>query len=366
LTYFKTNDIIKLEIFILFLNLSQMANTITFKPKQVTKRILSHLPERAYEVVVNRYGLEGDAERKTLEAIGKKYGITRERVRQIENTALALIRKSESYKSEKAVFEELKKLVHNLGAIISEHELLSHVSKDKLTQNHVHLYLTLGDEFKKHKEDDHFKTRWSVDEEVAEEVHKSLRNIYENLSDDELVPEGELIARFLDGVKDVSEQYKNEEIARRWLSISKKINRNPLGEWGKANSSSIKTRGVKDYAFLMMRKHGSPMHFREVAKAVSTTFNKKCHTATCHNELIKDSRFVLVGRGIYALSEWGYKSGVVRDVIRELLKKNGPMSKEDIVDQVMKERYLKKNTILVNLQNSKYFKKNKNGLYTAL
>jgi hypothetical protein len=72
---------------------------------------------------------------------------------------------------------------------------------------------------------------------------------------------------------------------------------------------------------------------------------------------------VLVGRGIYALSEWGYKSGVVRDVIRELLKKNGPMSKEDIVDQVMKERYLKKNTILVNLQNSKYFKKNKNGLY---
>jgi DNA-directed RNA polymerase delta subunit len=116
----------------------------------------------------------------------------------------------------------------------------------------------------------------------------------------------------------------------------------------------------------MMRKHGSPMHFREVAKAVTNTFNKKCHTATCHNELIKDGRFVLVGRGIYALSEWGYKSGVVRDVIKELLKKNGPMSKEDIVDQVMKERYLKKNTILVNLQNSKYFKKNKGGLYSAV
>ena len=158
---------------------------------------------------------------------------------------------------------------------------------------------------------------------------------------------------------------KNEEIAKRWLSISKSISRNPLGEYGKSTSSSVKTRGVKDYAFLMMRKHGSPMHFREVAKAVAETFDKKCHTATCHNELIKDSRFVLVGRGIYALSEWGYKSGVVRDVIKELLKKNGPMSKEDIVEQVMKERYLKKNTILVNLQNSKYFKKNKSGLYTA-
>lgn len=340
-----------------------MASTVTFKPKQVTKRILSDLHPRAYEVIVNRFGITDDAKRKTLEAIGAKYGITRERVRQIENAALTFIRKSDSFKNEKAVFEELKKLMHTLGGIVSEQELLSHIAKDELTQNHIHLYLTLGDAFTKHKEDDHFKTRWSVDDEVSQEVHKSLKNLYTNLSDDELISESELVSRFLDEVKGLSEQYKNEEIARRWLSLSKTISKNPLGDWGKSTSSSIKTRGIKDYAYLMMSKHGSPMHFREVAKAVTNTFNKKCHTATCHNELIKDDRFVLVGRGIYALSAWGYKSGVVREVIKELLKKNGPMSKEDIVEQVMKERYLKKNTILVNLQNSKYFKKNKAGLY---
>ncbi len=342
-----------------------MANTVTFKPKQVTKKILSTLPSRAHEVIVNRFGLTDDGERKTLEAIGKKYGITRERVRQIENSALALIRKSENFKNEKAVFEELKKLMHTMGAIVSETDFLNHLSKDKIVQNNIHLYLTLSDEFTKHKEDTHFKTRWTVDHGVSEQVHKSLKKLYENLSDDQLIPESELVSKFLEEVNELSEQYKNEEIAKRWLSISKTLNKNPLGEWGKSNSSSIKARGVKDYAFLMMRKHGSPMHFREVAKAVADTFDKKCHTATCHNELIKDPRFVLVGRGIYALSEWGYKSGVVRDVIKELLDKNGPMSKEDIVDQVMKERYLKKNTILVNLQNTKYFKKNKAGLYTA-
>ena len=342
-----------------------MTNTITFKPKQVTKRILSGLPPRAYEVIVNRFGITDDAQRKTLEAIGQKYGITRERVRQIENTALSLICKSESFKNEKDVFEELKKTIETLGAIISEQDLLNHLSKDKLTQNHINLFLTLGNDFTKHKEDDHFKTRWSVDSDIAEQIHKSLKNLFENLSEDELISEGELVARFLDDVKDLSEQYKNEEIVKRWLSMSNKISKNPLGEWGKSTSSSIKTRGVKDYAFLMMRKHGSPMHFKEVAKAVASTFDKKCHIATCHNELIKDSRFVLVGRGIYALSEWGYKTGVVRDVIKELIKKNGPMTKEEIVDQVMKERYLKKNTILVNLQNSKYFKKNKNGQYSV-
>lgn len=341
-----------------------MANIITIKPKQITKRILSELPSRASEVITSRFGLSSDAERKTLEAIGQKYGITRERVRQIENAALAMIKKSESFKNEKDIFEELKNLVNTLGGIISEKELLNYISKDKLTQNVVHLYLTLGDEFTKHKEDDQFHTRWSVNNSISDTIHNSLKKIYENISDEELIQEGELISKFLEEVKDISEQYRNEEVVKRWLAIFKKISKNPLGEWGKTNSSIIKTRGVKDYAYLMMRKHGSPMHFREVAKAVMDNFGKSCHTATCHNELIKDKRFVLVGRGIYALSEWGYKSGVVRDVIKELLKKNGPMSKDDIVNQVMKERYLKKNTILVNLQNSKYFKKDKNGLYS--
>jgi hypothetical protein len=339
--------------------------TISFKPRQVTKRITSHLPERASDVIMNRFGLTTDGERKTLEEIGKKYGITRERVRQVEESALNLIKKSSAYKAEQAVFDEIKQLIHSLGAIVAEHELLPHISKDKGTQNHIHFYLTLGDFFKKHREDDHFHTRWSVDDAVAGKVHDSLRKLYATLNDEDLVPEGEMIKKFLDNMKDVSEQYRNQEIAKRWLSMSKTIGKNALGEWGKASSPNIRTRGVKDYAFLVMRKHGSPMHFREVADAITKTFNRKTHYATCHNELIKDSRFVLVGRGMYALSEWGYKAGIAREVIRDILKKEGPLSKEAIVEMVMKERYFKKNTILVNLVNPKYFKKNKSGLYTA-
>jgi hypothetical protein len=339
---------------------------LTFKPKQVTKRILSPLQDRAFDVIINRFGLGETPERKTLEAIGEAYNITRERVRQIEAAALNSVRKSKEYKDEKVIFEELRSTVRELGAVIAEEELLSLIAKDKATQNHLHFYLVLSDTFTKHKEDDHFKSRWSIDGVLSEKIHTSLKKLYESLSDDELVPENELIARFLDHVKDVSDEYKNEEVAYRWLCMSKKLCRNPLGEWGKADSSNVKTRGVKDYAFLVMRKHGSPMHFREVAKSIEATFGKKTHTATCHNELIKDKRFVLVGRGIYALTEWGYKAGVVRDVIRDIIKKEGPMSKEDIVDRVMKERYLKKNTILVNLQNPKYFKKNKQNLYTSV
>ncbi len=147
------------------------------------------------------------------------------------------------------------------------------------------------------------------------------------------------------------------------MSLSKNLGKNSLGEWGKSNSSNINAKGMRDYAFLVIRKHGSPIHFREVASSIEKIFKKKAHVATTHNELIKDPRFVLVGRGLYALAEWGYMSGVVKDVIRKIIEKNGPLTKEEIVDRVLKERYVKENTILVNLQNPKFFKKDKQGKY---
>ncbi|OGI87176.1 hypothetical protein A2995_02055 [Candidatus Nomurabacteria bacterium RIFCSPLOWO2_01_FULL_33_24] len=343
-----------------------MSTTITFKPKQVTKKIMSDLQDRVHDVICKRYGLVDDAEKQTLESIGKKYGITRERVRQIENVALNSIRKSEAFKNEEITFKELKDIIISLGSLVSENNFLSHISNDKSIQNHIHFYLVLGDEFKKHKEDDHFKTRWSVDPIISDKIHNSLKKLYAELDDEEIISESEIIKQFLNNLEDISEQYKNEEIIKRWLGISKNIDRNQLGHWGKITSSSIRTRGIKDYAFLVMREHGSPMHFSEVAKEITKIFNRKTNSATCHNELIKDSRFVLVGRGLYALKEWGYKPGVVSEVIKEILKKEGPLTKEEIIDKVLKERYLKRNTILVNLQNSKKFKKNKKDLYTLV
>ena len=341
-------------------------STISIKPKKITKKIISQLALRASDIIMNRFGLTADGKRKTLEEIGKKYNITRERVRQVEDAALTSIKKSDVYREEQLVFEELKQVIRKLGSIVAEHELLSFISKDKATQNHINFFLVLGDAFKRHREDDHFHARWSVDDEMTEKVHETLRKLYTSLNDEDLVPETEMIKKFLDHMKELSEEYKSEEIAKRWLSMSKVVAKNPLGEWGKASSPNIRIRGVKDYAYLVMRRNGSPMHFREVADSISKTFSKKIHYATCHNELIKDSRFVLVGRGMYALAEWGYKKGIAREVIADILKREGPLGKEDVIKRVNKERYFKKNTILVNLVNPKYFKKNKSGLYDVV
>lgn len=343
---------------------SEKGPALTFNPKQVTKRLLGVLTDRAKDVVTNRYGLGANPTKMTLEAIGKKYSITRERVRQIENYSLTNIRKSKEYAKEKKAFDELREYVKALGSVISEHDLLSHISKDKAVQNHAHFLLVVGEEFKKQKEDDEFKHQWHVDSKLTEKVQDALRKLYSSLEDDAIVPESDMISHFLEHLKDVSEEYKNEEVLKRWLSLSKTLGKNSLGEWGKSQSSNINAKGMRDYAFLVIRKHGSPIHFREVAHSIEKIFKKKAHVATTHNELIKDPRFVLVGRGLYALAEWGYISGVVKDVIRKILEKDGSLTKDEIIEKVLKERYVKENTILVNLQNPKFFKKDKAGKYS--
>lgn len=331
---------------------------ITFKPKAISKKLLTTLNPRTREIVVNRYGLEKE-DRMTLEAIGKTYDITRERVRQIENFALASIKKSKEYKESAFIFEELKNIIKELGAVVSEEHLMRHISKDPVIQNHINLYLALGEDFEKHKEDDNFQAHFTTDNKTANHVREALDKLYKSINHEDLVSEEEIFSRFMGHLTELISEYKdNKEVIYRYLALSKVVGKNQLSEWGHTSSPHVKARGIKDYAYLIMRRAGRPMHFKEVATEINKTFGKKAHVATCHNELIKDARFVLVGRGMYGLKDWGHTGGVVRDVISEVLKEAGrPLSKEEVIKRVLAKRIVKPNTVLVNLQNSKHFRK---------
>jgi hypothetical protein len=337
-----------------------------FKPKIIVKRLMQALPERSRAVLEARFGLGGSTEKVTLEAIGKRYSITRERVRQIENHALASLKKSPAFEAASHAFDELERIIDGLGGIVCEDDLLEFMTHDKSMQNHIYFLLVLGDPFKYRKEDDEVNRCWYVDKDLADKVEDSLKRLYEGLNDEDLIPEGEMIDRFLKELQEINDKHRNQEVLKRWLAISKTIGRNPLGEWGQAHSQNVKTKGVRDFAYLAVKKHGSPLHFREVAGMIEKMFDRKAHVATTHNELIKDPRFVLVGRGMYALREWGYTEGVVRDVIREILRRHGPMTKDEIIKEVLKERHVKPGTIVVNLQNQKYFKRGKDAKFALV
>ncbi|MDR3546974.1 MAG: sigma factor-like helix-turn-helix DNA-binding protein [Candidatus Pacebacteria bacterium] len=342
---------------------SKKAASLSFDTNTLVKRLIADVPERAREVLVYRFGLGASAERETLEAIGERWGITRERVRQIEAAGIEAIRNSKSFSEAAPSFDELATYIKSLGGIVPEDTLLEALASDEKSRNRFRFLLVVGSSFFRERETDDFYARWHVDPSTANKVHDALSSLYAGLSDSEVLSEGEMLDRFLEELRTVNDAYKNEEVLKRWLSISKNISSNPLAEWGRSGSPSIRTKGIRDYAYLVIKRSGKPMHFSDVAKTISTLFAKEAHVATTHNELIKDSRFVLVGRGLYALAEWGYQPGVVRDVIRNVLKKK-PLTREQVIEEVKKVRYVKDNTVLVNLNDPKYFKRLKNGTYT--
>ncbi len=335
----------------------------SFDSSVLAKKLLGEVSERAREVLTLRFGLGTKSERETLEAIGERWGITRERVRQIEAAAIEAVRSSKAFKDATSAFDELCAYVESQGAILPEDHLLEGLATDEKSKNRFRFFLVVGSAFFRERETEEFYARWHVNQATAKKVHAALSSLYASLSDSEVLTESEVFNRFLTELKDIDVAYRNEEILKRWLALAKNIGSNPLAEWGRAEAPAIRTKGIRDYAYLVIKREGVPMHFRDVANAIASLFAKKAHVATTHNELMKDERFVLVGRGLYALAEWGYKPGVVRDVIREILRKMGPLSRDQVLEEVKKVRYVKDNTILVNLNDPKYFKRSKAGTY---
>lgn len=145
----------------------------------------------------------------------------------------------------------------------------------------------------------------------------------------------------------------------------KKIGKNPYGDVGLSEWTEIQPKTVRDRIYLALKKKGEPLHFRTIAQLINqySTKAKPASAPTVHNELIKDTRFVLVGRGMYALSEDGYEPGTAREVIHRILKKNGPLRPKEVMLAVQKERFFKPNTVLVNLQNKSFFKRMPDGTY---
>ena len=338
-----------------------------FQPHHVSNALIEPLSERSRDVVVRRFGLDG-TEGQTLEAIGQHYNITRERVRQIVNQAVKKIRKSEVSEEHSEVFNKLRTEIEGLGSLVPEDELLGHLAEDDSEHNHYYFLLHVGPDFNREKSNTKFHHRWNVSKTISNAVHNAIDALRKKISKKELVPEEKLFKMFKEHIqKELEHEHElQDEHLRRWLKVSKEIDSNPLGEWGLASSPIVKLKGMRDYAYLVLKKHGSPMHFSEVTSKIEELFGKEAHQATTHNELIRDSRFVLVGRGLYALKEWGYREGVVRDVIAEVLRENGPMTKEEVIDRVLRERYVKANTVAVNLQDQKYFTKTDDGKFDII
>jgi len=338
---------------------------VTFDPIIITKKLLGCLDNRPRCVLEERFGLKSPNTR-TLESIGCEYGITRERVRQIESFALNKVRCAEEFSLFEDAFNELKNYIETNGGLAQEDSLLSSLFENDKARRHAYFLLVLGEDFENIKGCSDFHSAWTTDLDQAKEIRKAFDDFHNEAGNKILFSEKDILDMLKKYLIEILGDKIDKNILLSLIKVSRVVDSNVLGEWGIASSPYIRPRGMRDYAFLVVRKHGSPMHFSETAKSIEETFNKPAHVQTVHNELIKGDHFVLVGRGLYALKDWGYEGGIVRNVIESILSKHSSLSKEEIIKKVLRERYVKENTVLVNLQNKKYFKKDSRGCYALL
>jgi len=341
---------------------------------QFSRDLISNLKEKQQKVILHRFGLSG-RKRLTLDAIGKEFGVTRERVRQIEAASLNRLRKLSVLDHNKPIFEKIKAILNQKGGIINEDDLVDELIAD-LNQNRkeeikkiLRFILLLNKDITVVKESEDTSAGWhltSLDKKMIEDIIKVFSQILE-LKGEVLTDEAILLEI---ANHEVVEKYKKEatpEFLRSSIDMTKKLHKTEDGKRGLSSWSWVKPRTIKDKVFFVLSKKGEPMHFSEISEAINNAQfdHKKATLQTIHNELISDDRFVLVGRGLYALNNWGFEGGTVENVIEKILKDKGPLDQNSVVEEVMKKKKVKKATILINLQNSPKFKKTDEGYILA-
>ncbi len=328
-----------------------------FNYQKICSTLVNSLPEKQKEVLQRRFGLTG-INKETLQKIGSDFCVTRERVRQIEKDALQRLQKYQEDKTIQIMFTHFKEYLKAQGRIKKEDVLLADLGEGNF-QNQVYFLLVLGDEFNRFSEDDDVFAFWACEKEPAHAVKEFLQKAFQKLSQ----------AKRCLAESEIVEKEYSVDFCLSAIEISKKIDKSPLGSFGLTAWRDVKPKGVRDGAFLVLKKFQKPLHFRQIANLFSEFDNeffktRKALPQTVHNELIRDPRFVLVGRGIYGLKEWGYKPGTVKDVIIDVLKSSAsPLSKDVIIKQVLSQRLVKPTTILLSLNDKKYFNRDSVGKY---
>ena len=315
--------------------------------------------DRERDIIIGRFGLNG--KKKTLDAIGKDYGVTRERIRQLEKGMIIRLQvKAEEGKLlgfadyEESLAVEIQK-VGGICSILKLSQLIKEGdSKETIARNSfitlISSKLLLIDDSDDYNQSAVLASHYKSPSEASKDVDKIVGTLTVNkkpISISEL--------------KKSNSRGQSEQELETKLLVSKNTYQRK-GLWGLKSWSSVNPKSIKDKIYIVLKEGKEPMHFSEIYKAIQAdkTFHKREFTVQAtHNELIRDARYVLVGRGRYALKEWGHIEGTVEDVIEKVLKDNDnkPMHRDEIIRGVLRYRQVRETTVVLNLQSKPRFKR---------
>jgi hypothetical protein len=334
----------------------------TLNTEQLVNDILATIDrEREREIVSRRFGLFD--RRETLEQIGELLGITRERVRQLEKSVVTRL-KTQAEQGELPHVADVQdtfiETLGQLGHVARIGELSAKLTKNnsKFDQARISFLALLSPKLIVVSDDDHYHHSVAIaekhDEKTLKQHVQGLIDAIKKLGEPKSI---DVVANKV-GLQDPKHAEAIASTSKHLATLN--------GQWGLMKWPIVNPKNIRDKIYVILKQNGKHMHFNEIADAIKQSdFKRKdVTTQAIHNELIKDKRFVLIGRGLYALKEWGYKKGTVADIITQVLKEAGePLHRDEIVKRVLKSRYVKETTILLNLQGKKQFKRTAKATY---
>jgi Holliday junction resolvasome RuvABC DNA-binding subunit len=311
--------------------------------------------ERERDVIERRFGLTGQKE--TLELVGELLGITRERVRQIEKATLIRAKlslddgKNAAYDT---IEKEIIKALVELGRAARTDDLtMKVVGENDQDMRYAIVFLAeLSGKILVTTENDRYYQGAVLSTDDEDRGIKKQVDVMVDL----LKAHGKPVT--VDQLFALTTGYEHPNEAKAIASLSKQVS-TLRGLWGLSKWPEVNPRNIRDKIMVVLSDHNKSMHFTEIAEAIRNQDFKRNNVTpqAIHNELIKDPRFILVGRGLYGLSEWGYKAGTLSEVITDILKNEQPLHREEIIRRVLKQRHIREATILLALQNNKAFKR---------
>ncbi len=319
--------------------------------------------EREREIITRRFGLFD--RRETLEQIGELLGITRERVRQLEKAILIRLKIAADEGKIPAIHEIERLIIRDLsengrvGRVQDVAARLIGKAPSAEAKAHISFIAELSPRLTNISENDNYFQGVGIAENGDEKkVRAQVDEIVKTIK-----KHGEPIdIETLHGML----THESPSQVRALASLSKLL-ASLKDVWGLVKWPTVNPKNIRDKIYVILADNGKPMHFSDIADRIKDSeFKRKdVTTQAIHNELIKDKRFVLIGRGIYALDSWGYSKGTVSDIITKVLKKAGePLHRDEIVKRVLKSRQVKETTILLNLQSKPEFKRVAKATYT--
>ncbi len=318
------------------------------------------LTEKEAMVIKRRFALQGQP-KQTLEKIGRHFKVTRERVRQIEGIALSKLRRTVRTTKLNDVNEMAKSILRVNGGVMREDDVISQVLKrmpnsTDLDGAVLRLSFSIDTDMSTSGHSGSFVPFWRLESLAMEDVSVIVENMVKILKKRRSCMKKEELVSAVQALNLFKDRIPSKELINSCMAIDERLREIDEG-WGLTEWRFVRPRSIRDKVEIVLRKAGVPLHFMEIANRIrEARFDHKNVTVQAvHNELIRYPQFVLVGRGLYALREWGYEPGTVADVIEAILKEKGPLSKKEIISEVAKQRTVKVGTISLNLQKMPYF-----------